>query len=696
MGIYNTFAYGSAVTFGRSPKIEDSVSPFSAVAIDYSFIKVSWTNPAGAVLGFRLLRNQAGFPDTQEDGAILIDLAEELPSQMFFNDTEGLVSGQYCYYSIWLLKEDESWIESGRTWCLLPLEHNLTTPDKKIILESSQEKFVKLFPKVYSTAQQSYLDEINKESDFYNFMGGFSFTLDEILTYADLLVPNLSGQYTNPEIVSSQSQERGFYSSELYGNQSQKRLIREAVYLYQHKGTVKGVNALAESVTRYNTTVTDSPNLLLNNQDSSFYMGTGNWESGLQVTLSASTEVTPYLGEPYAVDTKYVGKAVVSSGSNKIINLGDADPKKIGVPVTAGIEYNLSYRAHVSSGTGHITPSITWYNYRGELLGTASLGTEQAVTTGWNKHTQTVTAPIDNSDPYDDSNSAYFASITLSFNEAKTYYLDMVQFAKTIDTSYLNYHEARGVEVYLYPSKTNFVTNPCFESGVTTGWSFNQATASVITNYVSGGDDFRIPGIRTTGKCLKLVTTNTASTYLSPTVYTDFSNILHAGEFYTFSTHLRTEIGSVSGMTLRLSIEDPLLSGDARVLRYNEVVLPTLTTTWQRVSVNIFTTAGLDMSTVVVRAMIYGNGGTKTILMDSSQMEDGYVATDYFDGTLSIRGAEWTGTANSSTSILYNDKHRKIVRLEQIIPEFLPINTAYIITTGPEDSPVLDTGGYSS
>jgi hypothetical protein len=89
-------------------------------------------------------------------------------------------------------------------------------------------------------------------------------------------------------------------------------------------------------------------------------------------------------------------------------------------------------------------------------------------------------------------------------------------------------------------------------------------------------------------------------------------------------------------------------------------------------------------ATTDLRVKIYGTtvGSGVTIQLDQAQLEDGYAATNYFDGSIPNIGAGWTsGNANenNSTSYLYPNRVTKLLRLNTEISNYLPINRPYFV-----------------
>ena len=72
MARYGVDYYGKSY-YGNIALANYDVTPFFATAIDYGKIHVTWSTPTGYWTGLRLLRSTFGFPETADDGQLLID-----------------------------------------------------------------------------------------------------------------------------------------------------------------------------------------------------------------------------------------------------------------------------------------------------------------------------------------------------------------------------------------------------------------------------------------------------------------------------------------------------------------------------------------------------------------------------------------------------------------------------------------------
>lgn len=704
MGLFNTFRYADGTLYGDQSKSVFSANPFNAVALGTDMftqtingvekviarpkVRLTWSNPSGNLLGFRIVRNQEGYPENEEDGHIIYETFQSdvwgTPAIPGFNNVldqgyaEPLLEGKYAYYTIWGLRfEDVAWAPLATAWCLIPQAHGLSTPDGTEI-KSSARRFIETFPKVFTTAQQSYLDEVDETSDMFNFFSGFSYSLDETLTYADLLTPDPSGAHINPNMVDLGLSQLGMPKEPTMSLRRKKSLIRNAFDIHRSRGTVTGLNLFARSLTGFNLTTNTNANILLTPQDSTFVGTTGSWKTADTATLTATIETTPYLGEMQAVDTAWTGK-LVTTAINTELSLGSSGDKTLMIPLS-GLS-QVTYSFYVKGATSALDFGITFYDLSGASISTTA-GTTAAVTSSWQQMYVNSIVPL----------GAVWVSLSMTFATIGTYYIDMVSVQQPVDIGVAPYSEARAVNITVVPNKMNYLTNPSFADtggSTITDWAF----AGGITSY-SYATPTTLSGVFNGSHMLDVVTDGINPFNLSAnTVRT-----LPSGSMYTFSIYAATETGND---TLNFTVSayneegDEILDGNGN--QYSNTIVGMVTPKWTRFSVQTY----VPDTAQQVYLHVEVNTGTdpssgNTLHFDAAQVEAGYAPTDYFDGSYSENGAYWTGTENNSVSVLFRNKTVKMDRLIYEINSYLPLNTPWTIISGVPGAYVLEGAGYSS
>jgi hypothetical protein len=676
MSKYGEFYYGSGKTYGEAPRNSFSVEPFIADAVWYNKVFLTWEDPVASsgdsYTAYRIVRSQFAYPETPDDGIVLLDGLGEVSVNNIYDETS-LSPGKFAFYRFWLKRgSDSTWVIAGNAETLVPKQHSsILAPsyidndgirkDINQVVSTTHDKLMSYLPKIFTTETKS-TDSYDPNSVLSRFLEGFSFTLDEFLTYTELIVPGISGVYTNAPILGLQSQQFGLSEDAEGLTKSQKKLVRNAVYLYSRKGTAVGIKGFAEAVTGYPTTVTATSNLLLSLQDATFYKGIGNWKAVNGATIvSSNTVATPAsVTGDLILDSTWTATVTTSSGVSGRIKLGENDPIRTGIPVIAGETYYLNFWIKSDSLTvGVSSMDINWFDERGKQLADTHTAATGSVTSSWSKLSYNRTAPA----------GAKFASINITFaNQSATYSIDRIQFYATNITTY---SEPRAAYISLSPTKYNYVKNPTFVSGGAS-WSVNNATQTTPTATLT-----LAPAGST---MLRLVTTG-ASTISSP--YLSFSSttgVFDVAQAYTFSIYIKSSAERT--LTLNLYATDTTVGGPGTIESTEAI---SVGTDWARYDVSLYLTSLFTAANTNLFVKIYGGTATEaTIDFDCAQVEQGVKPTDYFDGSMTEVGAGWTSgiaNANNSTSFVYTNKTAKVSRLNAEISDFIPINTGYFVNT---------------
>lgn len=740
MPLYGNIIYGSGATYGQVASLPYSVEPFSARALWYDAISLSWTPSQSNFKAFRLLRNQNNIPESPEDGIKLLDWNIEDPdvseksSQNSYLDTAvingveipelKLIQGRFVYYRIWLLDDTDVWVVAGETAVLLPRQYGVDLLGGK----STHTRLLELLPNQFTSVDRSVYGEIDYTSDLARFLEGFSFTLDEYITYINLIQPDSYGDFISPTILALQGYQVGVPPEYQTVSKVQKKLIREAIYTYQRKGTALGLSSFAESTTGYAPTIRVSPNLLLSIEDSSFYKGVGNWNSFGNITVEAVTNVAPSTAETNACDTTYVGKVVVGSAGASIGN-GITQLSPLKIPVTDISELTLSYYAKTDSGTNSVTPTITWYNYLGQELSSATTGS-QSINTTWAKKTLTawppgfvgritqasvssnvVTITLDSPHPFQIGNSALVAGVNSTINGTRTITgITSTTFSFTLTTANTTITQLEGtarLSTWSYKTQAKFASiKLAFTSTGTAYVDYVQLAPSTETSYsearcigvilapskinyllnpsfLETGDAWTIDatahdyvptdivGVYGGLTMLEVETKATGTTSVNATTPSN----LPVDKFYTFSIYGKSPDADQE-ITLTITATD---SSSSTVVA-TESATATLTDIWTRPSVSVFIPPALD--NIEITATIEVEDSGETIYFDCAQVEASPVATDYIDGSMpTAYYTGWGGVAHESVSHQYLNKEVRLARLTSEIENYLPATTSYRVIT---------------
>lgn len=644
MAKYGNFKYGTQ-TYSTPPRLENSVEPMSILVVSKSKVLVSWQSPVGDFTQLRLVRNQAGFPEHPQDGIVIWEeqSTEGNVSRSSFTDGEDnpsdplVTPGKEVYYRMFLYNSLQEWVIAGSIYSIIPFDHGM------------QEKVMDMLPRVYTSAQQSPLGIVDTTSALYKFFDGIDFSLEEFLTYIDLLRPQHNDNSTPLDLLAVEEASLGLVNEAGLPTRNRKRLIREALYMYSRRGTRLGLETYSETLTGWAPTISVSSNLMLTVQDSTFYRGIGNW---IDPTDTAEIEVyvdSVDVPETNAIDLYSKGKIVTSTSG--FISLGggatstEPDVMTKGIPVNPSTEYIFSGQFR-SEGTVGMKLGIRFYDKNGNATSATTFGTQLNVTSSFTQLEAVATS---------DATSSY-ALLVIQYNSSPIMYADALCFQ---EGNVREYDEARAITIYANPNKVNYIINPSFEID-TTNWSILTGGAGV-TNTL----DTDVPATVYSGtQSLKLETTGTfwqafpASTYVPETA---------PGTYWTFSAYVK------GSKPFRMGVYNQ--SGSLGF--YEEFTPPN--SDWNRYAITML----LPEDTVALSPYMsyYQGGDPSTFYIDCVQLEQSIVATDYFDGGMTSAGAVWEGTAHASASDMYYGKNLKFYRLAETLNNWVPMNTFWRVTS---------------
>jgi hypothetical protein len=593
------------------------------------------------------------------------------------------------------------WVVAGQITDTVPSDHN------------AQKRIMDIIPKVFTSNIQSPLGVTDENSTLYAFMEGMSFTYEQLLTQIDLLRPNHSFESGAFSLLPVETLNFGLDLEPNLPVRNQKRLIREAIFMYTHKGLSDGIQTYAESLTGYAPTITVSENLLLSVQDSTFYGSIGNW-TATNATITSSTEQVADTGDN-VIDGTDTCKIVASAAG--LMSLGNVLPITKGVPVKAGTEYIMSLKLKSPTSAGNITPRVYYYDKNATLL-FSKAGTAVAANNTWKSASLVTTAPAAHtavltgavgssgsvvyttddphtylvgsvvtitgfsttavnlsnvtitavtSDTFTVSNAytgtatgtgavktleAKYASLGISYSAAGTYYVDQVcvQAGDTVD-----YDEARAIDIFLDSNKINYIKNPSFEEN-TNQWIITATSSSVVSvapDDISGGTE-----------SLNLDISSGA------TIETTTGVLPILDKYYTLSFYAKGSTTSTGTITLT-----PKDDGVGLAAEVSDEF--TLSTDWQRFTVTAYVDADdVEVELTATAAIEFDSDSGEEVWVDAVQLEASPFASDYYDGNLASQfGAVWEGTPNESPTHLYPNKPFKIPRLAQTLDSWVPPNS---------------------
>ena len=635
MAKYGNFVYGGS-TYGEVRKLAYSVEPMGVVVLSFSTAYVTWYSPSGTFTRIRLVRNQIGFPETSEDGVIVWEeyASEGTVSRSSITDgvdnptSVGIVAGRPIYYSMFLFTDQKIWVNAGSVSDTVPRNHD------------SQRKMMDVLPRVYTSAIQSPLGVVDETTALYSFIDGVSLTYEQLLTELELLRPTHSTEITSHLLLPVETSNVGLDQEPNISIKNQKRLVREAFSLYSHRGQKLGLENYIESLTGYAPEVTVSSNLLLTPQDSTFYMSLGNWVFENATAEYTDEQVVSSLPST-VIDTVYSCKVTATNAFS--MTLGNVSPITHGIPVKENTDYIASAKVKSPPSDGDTSITIHWYDNKGDYI-SSDFGPSVATNNTWKIASSSATSPA----------GATYVSLEISSNSDGQYYIDQVcmQLGDTV-----SYDEARAIDVFLLPNKTNYIKNPSFESNVTDGWT--------KTGLATVAQDVDVSDLSYSGVKSAKVTATGSWTFTSNTFP------IEEGIYYTASGLIKT----TTDITISFIARD--LLGD--VVESVDVYPLGTSIDWSRFQATDL--VGSEAVTAVTYEVVF-SGEAGTFYLDCIQFERGVAPSEYFDGSIpSNFGAIWDGVPDNSYSHLYVNKPFKVPRLSQTIGNWIPPNSFWRIRT---------------
>jgi len=655
---YGNVIYGGA-RYGDTPKLAYSVEPMSIAVINFGEVYVYWYNPTGEFSRFRVVRNQNGFPETAEDGFIAYEissvngsnLAGTLEKTILLDGEENsgqdnyipITPGHNVYYKVFLYNSQGVWVKAGEIYDVVPKDTDVTA------------RLINLLPRTLVSDVLSPFGVVPQKTDakedktqIYQFLDGISFTYEQLLTQISLLRPFHNVDPANYLTIPAEMFSVGMEPELNLPVVNQRRLIRDAIRLYSKKGTALGIKNYSQALTGFLTNIIVSPNMLLSVQDSTFYKSTGNWVA-TNATITSTNTLLPNTSVENCIDQVYTLKIDASSAG--YITLGYDNPLGLGIPITSGNQYTYSLQVKSPTSAGSVTPSVAFFDKNNTQTYTVN-GSDVSAVNSWKSVTQTVDASTSN------IGTANYAALKLSWSAAGIYYVDMVSFQEGTDATY---DEARLTNIILRPSKTNYIQNPSFEVDDST-WSKTNLTFAQDTEQ-KPAEGF--PG-SASGKFTATGTTwELSNTSLIPVTRGDYFNV----SMYSYSE-------TIFSMTMTVELFD----SDGNFLysfSKNHEVGPT----WMRHYVSGLTDANIYVDHAHIKFSGTSNIGD-VIYIDMVQAQNTFTPTDYFDGSMpSSVGVIWEGAAHSSNSLYYPGKNTKVLRLAQTLPDWMPMNAWWRIST---------------
>jgi len=564
MGKYGYFRYGPGTKYGEvdSNRLYYS-SGISAWAYDYNAVSLTWSSivadPDDALnlpTHWRLTRNYGGEADSPFTGDVLDSDSIDNYRLTYLDNSVELLGDIEATYTLWVFN-GVRWINTGSV-AVIVVEQTSTGDAVK-----------RRMPAAWLNAEFGIGDAVGNSEDFAlsKVLDGYIFEYDRLKTQAFLLEESSNGDYIPSKLLKNKVLELGFTYEPSLGDVYHRSLYKAGHTINANKGTTRGLVSYTTALTHWPCKIEIGNNLFLDYNDSSFEESIGRWSiTGGTLARQVYQTATADLGVPVSIalpklyDSNYPPKAiacglVTTSGTSTVLTLGVLNPVKYGVPVTSGTRYLVKGMVRqVSSTTGAVTVTISWFTSAGVLISTTTADTSLTTTTDW----QEVRSGSDSAkNGFEAPATAAYAGVTLTIASStnKKFLLDLFEF-KAAEVTVMGvkgtvpayeYEDSRLVQILLESDSENFIPNPEFENG-TAFWEAYNGKLSVeeappANSFVTGT------------RCGKLVSTISGTTALVSDWMT-----LKPGNPYSFSMYLSGVAGKKA--KARVEFSSPLTVDD--------------------------------------------------------------------------------------------------------------------------------------
>ncbi len=242
-----------------------SVAPFTAEAVDYETLFISWNPPTGLFLDFRLVRNRYGFPVDENDGTTLLDSGGSgYPGNNYFDSN--VIPGTMHYYGIYILVQvgtAQIWYRAGLTAVLAVTNYS-----------SSSVMLLDRIPEYYQIGDLS--DPLELTTDFLGntylqqFIQIFGWGLDYLKTQL-ALAENVNNTSVVPvNWLSSLAATVGFPYYPEVDAATMRDAVGNQAALVRSRGTLTGIGDIVTQLTGWSTDIRPGINMMLEDDQSAF------------------------------------------------------------------------------------------------------------------------------------------------------------------------------------------------------------------------------------------------------------------------------------------------------------------------------------------------------------------------------------------------------------------------------------------
>ena len=709
MARYSFAVYGSpGLKYGQ---IENNRAYYNvslqAISLNYRAVSLYWTSvltdPDDPLpTHWKVVRNYQGASDNPYQG-VIIDSGPINSYRLSAVDLNVNEDTQITY-SFWLFN-GSSWINCGNSTVTSVSEDDTPTLRK---LEG-------WMPAAWLNASLNSGDGIGEPEDneLTKVLSAYAFAYDSLRAEAGILERSSEYSFTPIQLLKSKVQDRGFTYEPTLGDIYHRGVYRVSELVNTKKGTTESLISYTTALTHWGSKVVVGKNIMLDYNDSSFEESIGRWAATTGTLThnlyansvadfgSAVTPPTVTYNNPnpyFSPRVKGLMSLSGAAGASNTLSLPATSASKIlyGIPVKGLTRYRFKGYARVgaSANGGTVKAKVYWYDRNGTALSSTAYGPTVTLTQSFQEF---VSPSSSGNNGIESPSNAVYASLEIVATTAATstkILFDMFEFSIAPSSSY--YEDARKVILYIDGDKTNYVTNPSFETN-TSGWLSLNGTFTTSTTPAAAKirgtkvGKFTVTQEGTSGVCTDWIPVDPAENYtLSAYVSSNTNkNVIARLEF--------SSLQSAEQQTTILSDEDGLYYPVQDYVVDSDPL--ELTSEAQRIHVSaVSPTYGVDSGSPSAKVWLYlENSEPGDILyVDGVLLEDGVNASTFFDGSGAPSPADpinneyintldcmWEYPSTSSgRSYRFTNYTNKIVRLAETLPLLMPYGSSWEIKPG--------------
>lgn len=378
MARYGESLYGASFFGDISPNLYHSES-FTAVESGFGDAVLTWSSPGGDWSTLRLVRNKNGYPADEINGTIVYETPSGVDSGRVVD--RGLLTDRWTYYSLFAYNApNDLWFRSGNVRLYVPANFG------------GERRMYDLLPSFYKQAPYNLalaVDPVTLRRKASNplaaFMAVFGYQYDLITNLMSSALDFNDAGAVCYDLIPAALKQFNLPAEPEIGPEQYRRLLRNALFLYQTKGSRTGVHGLVAALTGWDCYVRPGTNLIWDAEHSDFIGGIGYWAAG---RTGCDVVWKPEDSTPSAMRI-----VAATNGACSTSFVTDDNVEHLGILVLPESQYNISLVLQA----GDTLPSSAqvvadWYDSDNNLI-SSSYSTATRTRTSDVRLSAVVTAP---------------------------------------------------------------------------------------------------------------------------------------------------------------------------------------------------------------------------------------------------------------------------------------------------------------